>query len=109
MATVDADRAKKIRLYKNGDPNFLGKDFVLNKRKIRTWDSFLSTATVGLKANFPVRAICTPNHGHRIQSLDEFEDSKQYVAMGYGKFRQLGYVFFISLDFRFYKSAFASC
>ena len=90
MASVEAERAKKIRLYKNGDANFLGKDFVLNRRKIRTWDSFLNTATSGLKSSYPVRAICTPNQGHSVHSLEEFEDNKEYVAVGYGKFKKLG-------------------
>ena len=93
MASVESERAKKIKLYKNGDPNFHGKDFVLNRRKLRTWDSFLNAATTGLKSNYPVRAICTPNHGHSVHSLEEMEDHKEYVAVGYGKFKKLGYIY----------------
>ena len=90
MASTEAERAKKIRLYKNGDPNFLGKEFVLNKRKIRTFESFLNTATSGLNSNRPIRSICTPNQGHSVTSLEQLQDNQIYVAVEHGKFKHLG-------------------
>ena len=90
MASTEADRAKKIRLYKNGDRNFTGKEFVLNKRKIRTFESFLNTATSGLNSNYPIRSICTPNQGHSVTSLEQLQDNQIYVAVEHGRFKNLG-------------------
>lgn len=43
-----------------------------------------------LSSNFgAIRKIHTPNNGHRITRLDQFEDGKTYVAAGNNKFIKL--------------------
>ena len=88
-ALAENERAKKIKLYRNGDQQFAGKDFILNKRQIRTWEAFLQNVTSDLKANEAVRSIRTPTRGHRVTTLEDLEDSKNYVAVGIGRFKKL--------------------
>ena len=83
------ERARRIKIFRNGDSTFYGKDFVLNRRQIRTWDAFLQNVTTDLKTNEAVRSIRTPTGGHRVKELDELQDNKNYVAMGFGKFKKI--------------------
>ena len=98
MALTEAERAKRFKLYKNGDQKFYGKDFVLNKRRIRTWDAFLQTVTLDLKTNEAVRSIRTPTHGSLVKSLEDLEDNRQYVAVGNGRFKRMGLVYFLTVN-----------
>lgn len=90
MALTESDRAKRFKVYRNGDLQYFGKDFVLNKRRIRTWESFLQNVTTDLKSNEAVRSIRTPTHGHVVRSLDDLKDNSQYVAVGNGRFKKIG-------------------
>ena len=85
---VDQERAKKFKIFKNGDLKYYGKDFVLNKRRIRTWESFLQNVTIDLKTDQAVRSIRTPNHGTTVRKLDELRENQQYVAVSTGIFRK---------------------
>ena len=85
-----SDRAKKCKFYKNGDKTFTGKYVVLNKRRIRTWDSLLEEVTRGTRSDLPVRAICTPLGGTTISDLEQLEENGNYVALARGRFRNLG-------------------
>ena len=89
-ATAGADHVKKIRLYRNGDDNFFGKDLVLNPRQIRTYDKLLQTVTNHVGLGQAARSIRTPAHGTVISSLEDFEDKHEYVVVGYGKFKPIG-------------------
>lgn len=91
MALVDSERAKRFRLYKNGEGRYVGKDFILNRRRIRTWDAFLQAVTLDVRASEAVRSIRTPTGGTRVVDLDDLQDSSNYVAVGNGKFKKLGY------------------
>ena len=93
MAMTEQNRAKRFKLYKNGDKQFLGKEFVLNRRRIRTWDAFLPAVTSDTRCAEAVRSIRTPVGGTRIQNLDQLEDSSNYVAVGMGRFKRIGWVF----------------
>ena len=89
---VELDKAKRFRLYRNGDNNFDGKEFTLNRRQIRTWDALLQAVTSDLKCPEAVRRICTPNGGTRIEDFESLQNQSNYVAVGNGKFRKLGLV-----------------
>ena len=82
------DRAKRFRVFRNGDPRYYGKEFVLNKRRIRTWDSFLQQVTNDVKFTEAVRSIRTPVGGTKVKSLDDLQDSKHYVAVGNSRFNK---------------------
>ena len=90
MALAESERAKRFKLFKNGDERYFGKDFVLNRRRIRTWDSFLQAVTNDTKCREAVRSIRTPTGGTKIESLDELQDSYNYVAVGNGRFKRIG-------------------
>jgi len=81
---------RKIRLFRNGDENFLGKTLVLNPRQIRSFDRLLETVTSHVGLGQAVRSIRTPRHGTVVQSLDDLEDQRDYVAVGIGRFRNIG-------------------
>jgi len=83
---------RKIRLFRNGDENFFGKTLVLNPRQIRSYNGLLETVTAHLGLGHAVRSIRTPRHGTVVQSLDELEDQQDYVAVGIGRFKSIGYI-----------------
>jgi len=89
MASSTATR--KIRLFRNGDENFFGKTLVLNPRQIRSYDRLLETVTSHVGFGHAVRSIRTPRHGTIVQSLDDLEDQKDYVAVSIGRFKNIGY------------------
>ncbi|XP_072139659.1 uncharacterized protein [Mobula birostris] len=83
---------KSVRVYRNGDPFFAGRKFVINQRHISTFEAFLKEVTNGLEPPFgAVRNIYTPQQGHRIYHLEELDSGKQYVAGGKEKFKKLDY------------------
>ncbi|XP_059801417.1 doublecortin domain-containing protein 2-like isoform X3 [Hypanus sabinus] len=83
---------KRVRVYRNGDPFFAGRKFVINERHISTFEAFLKEVTNGLEPPFgAVRNIYTPQQGHRIYHLEELDSGKQYVAGGKEKFKKLDY------------------
>lgn len=92
MALAEVERAKRFKLYRNGDRRYLGKEFVLNRRRIRTWDAFLQAVTADVKASEAIRSIRTPNGGTKVGNLDDLEDSSTYVAVGAGTFKKAGYL-----------------
>jgi len=87
-----ATATRKIRLFRNGDENFFGKTLVLNPRQIRSYDRFLEEVTSYVGFGQAVRSIRTPRHGTMVHSLDDLEDQHDYVAVGIGRFRNIGYV-----------------
>ena len=90
MMATQPVRAKKFRIFLNGDENFQGKRFVLNCKKIPTWDSFLDSVTYHVRSGDAVRQICTPTGGSKVLALDSLEDDRNYVAVGRGRFKKLG-------------------
>lgn len=85
------EQTKKIRLYRNGDDNFFGKDFVLNPRQCRNYDSFLQIVTNHLQFGQAVRSIHTPIGGTEIMDIKTFRDKADYVAVGNGRFKKIPY------------------
>lgn len=85
--SLSLEYGKTIRLLRNGDEFYRGHKFVINSRKYRYLDVFMDDISNDLNANFgAIRKIHTPTHGHRIKSLDEFEDGKTYIAAGNSRF-----------------------
>ncbi|XP_047145189.1 doublecortin domain-containing protein 2 isoform X1 [Hydra vulgaris] len=81
----------RITIYRNGDLNFYGKKLVVNRKHIRTFNSFLDEVTRDTQAKVAVRSIRTPNHGTIVANLDRIENGGVYVAVGLEKFKHLPY------------------
>jgi hypothetical protein len=82
---------RKIRLYRNGDENFYGKELVFNKRQMRDIEHLLQTITDHVELDRAARSIHTPNGGSEVERIDDVIDKGSYVVVGYGKFKKLEY------------------
>jgi doublecortin len=84
------ERGRAIKLMRNGDLYFPGRQFVINQRKYPMLDVFLDDASQSLRANFgAVRCIYTPKNGTRVHDISELEDHRTYVAAGGERFKKL--------------------
>jgi len=82
MASADTKYvAKKVHIYSNGDKFFTGRRFVINPRQTKTFSSFLEDVTASLSPAFgAVRVLRTPENGHPVESLNDLETGRSYVA-----------------------------
>ncbi|XP_007901361.2 doublecortin domain-containing protein 2 isoform X1 [Callorhinchus milii] len=83
---------KNVHVYRNGDGFFAGRKFVINERRISTFEAFLREVTHGVAPAFgAVRNIYTPQQGHRVRQLQQLATGQQYVAAGRERFKKLDY------------------
>ncbi|XP_036398136.1 doublecortin domain-containing protein 2B [Megalops cyprinoides] len=83
---------KSVVVYRNGDPFFPGRRFVVNHRQVANLESFLNDVTQNIQAAAAVRTLYTPREGHRVHELQDLRSGAQYVAAGFEKFKKLDYL-----------------
>lgn len=82
---------KSVIFYKNGDKYFQGHHVIITQRKYRSFDSLLTELTRVTRLPHGVRCLLTPTSGRRVDSLEELEDGKSYIASSYSKLRRINY------------------
>ncbi|XP_012666043.1 doublecortin domain-containing protein 2C [Otolemur garnettii] len=89
---VDTTPAKTILVYRNGDQFFVGRKFVLSRRRVATFEALLEQLTEQVEAPFGVRRLYTPTRGHQVLQLDALQAGGKYVAAGRERFKKLDYI-----------------
>ncbi|XP_055968457.1 oxygen-regulated protein 1 [Sorex fumeus] len=72
--------AKRIRVYKSGDPHFGGVRVVVNPRAVKTFEALLDSLSGKVPLAFGVRSISTPRGRHGITRLEQLQDGASYLC-----------------------------
>nr|XP_058143911.1 doublecortin domain-containing protein 2C isoform X2 [Dasypus novemcinctus] len=88
---LDTTPARTILVYRNGDQFYLGKKFVVNRRRIPSFEVLLDQLNQEMDLPSGVRRLYTPTHGHQVQQLDALQQAGKYVAAGRERFKKLDY------------------
>lgn len=79
---VQADKAKVILCFRNGDKHHAGERMTVSNKKYKTYDQLLTDMTKTVKpVTGAIRKVCTAE-GKTLNSMDEIEDGKSYVCCG---------------------------
>ncbi|XP_045644869.1 doublecortin domain-containing protein 2C isoform X1 [Ursus americanus] len=89
---VDTTPAKTILVYRNGDAFFVGRRFVLPRRRVTTFEALLDQLTEQVEVPFGVRRLFTPTRGHPVLELQALQAGGKYVAAGREPFKKLDYI-----------------
>uniref|UniRef100_A0A8C6DYR2 Doublecortin domain-containing protein 2C n=1 Tax=Moschus moschiferus TaxID=68415 RepID=A0A8C6DYR2_MOSMO len=91
-ALVDTTPAKTIVVYRNGDQFYVGRKFVLSRRRVATFEALLEQLTEQVEVPFGVRRLFTPTRGQPVLELDSLQAGGKYVAAGRERFKKLDYI-----------------
>nr|XP_042704675.1 doublecortin domain-containing protein 2C isoform X5 [Chrysemys picta bellii] len=84
--------ASTVLVYRNGDPFYLGRKFVIHDRYVRTFEALIAQLNEGVEVPFGVRTLYTPQEGHRVRNLSDLKQGGKYVAAGRERFKKLDYI-----------------